>query len=416
MENPMADTVVKFDAKPMKGKAPHDVIQDYGAMLDRAYTLVPVLRSRADDTEKLRRLPPDTERDLHDAGLFRILQPRRVGGSEFDYVALIDFAAVLARGDASVAWNVANLASHHWMLGMFEAAAQDRVWSEDPNALIASSFVFPAGHATRAQGGFRLSGRWPFSSGVEASDWNILAGIVASEDEAEGSEYRVFLVHKSDYTIIDTWHSSGLRGTGSQDVELCDAFVPANMSLAVAALAGGPTPGSAVNPGTLFKLPVFALFPYVLAGIALGNAQACLEDYVSSARTRASKYTLAKLADFQSTQIKVAEASAKIEAAERIMRGTCIEAMDDAERCSIPDLLTKVRYRRDGAFAVNLCTEAVTLLFSASGAGALYTANALQRQFRDAHAVNAHIAFNFDAAGSNYGRVALGFPSENTTL
>jgi 3-hydroxy-9,10-secoandrosta-1,3,5(10)-triene-9,17-dione monooxygenase len=154
----------------------------------------------------------------------------------------------------------------------------------------------------------------------------------------------------------------------------------------------------------------------VLAGIALGNAQACLEDYVSSARTRASKYTLAKLADFQSTQIKVAEASAKIEAAERIMRGTCIEAMDDAERCSIPDLLTKVRYRRDGAFAVNLCTEAVTLLFSASGAGGLYTANALQRQFRDAHAVNAHIAFNFDAAGSNYGRVALGFPSENTTL
>ncbi len=412
----MTNTVVKFDAKALESKLAHLAVHDYDAMLARARALIPVLRSRAGETETLRRLPLDTERDLHDAGLFRILQPRRIGGSEFDYVALVDFAAILAKGDASVAWNMANLASHHWMLAMFGEPAQKRVWSENPDVLIASSFVFPAGHAERVDGGFKLSGRWPFSSGVEPSDWNMLGGIVASDDEAEGSEYRIFLVHKSDYRIIDTWKSSGLRGTGSHDVELRDVFVPADMTLAVSALTGGPTPGSAVNPGTLYKLPVFALFPYVLTGIALGNARACLEDYIGAARTRASKYNLAKLADFQSTQIKVAEASAKIDAAERIMRGTCIEAMADAERGIVPDMLTKTRYRRDGAFSVNLCTEAVTLLFSASGAGALYAENALQRQFRDAHAVNAHIAFSFDAAGANYGRVALGFPSENVTL
>jgi 3-hydroxy-9,10-secoandrosta-1,3,5(10)-triene-9,17-dione monooxygenase len=385
-------------------------------MLERARALALVLRGRAGETEALRRLPPDTERDLHRTGLFRVLQPKRVGGAELDYVSLVDIAAALAKGDASVGWNFANLSSHHWMLGMFDRAAQERIWSANPDVLIASSFVFPAGAATRVPGGYKLSGRWPFSSGVEPSDWNMLGGIVTSEDEAEGREYRIFLVHKGDYRIVDTWHVAGLRGTGSQDVELADVVVPEHMTLAVSALRGGPTPGSAANPGALYSLPVFALFPFVLTGIALGNAQACLEDYVASARTRASKYNLAKLADFQSTQIKVAEASAKIDAAERIMRGICLEAMADARRGVVPDILTKTRYRRDGAFSVNLCTEAVTLLFTASGAGGLYTANALQRQFRDAHAVNAHIAFSFDAAGSNFGRVALGFPSENVTL
>src|SRR5213595_3799231 len=116
----------------------------YTAMVARARALIPRLRERAGKTEELRRLPPETERDLHDAGLFRIMQPKRVGGSELDYVALVDCADMLGRADASVAWNFANLASHHWMLGMFEQRAQDEVWGKDPNTLIASSFIFPA--------------------------------------------------------------------------------------------------------------------------------------------------------------------------------------------------------------------------------------------------------------------------------
>ena len=197
----------------------------YAAMIDRARALVPRLRDRAARTEELRRLPPETERDLHDAGLFRIVQPKRVGGAELDYVALVDCADVLAQGDASVAWNFANLASHHWMLGMFDRRAQDAVWSKDPDALIASSFIFPSGRASRVDGGYRLRGHWPFSSGVSSSEWNMLGGVVSSDDEADGIEYRIFLLHKDDYKVTDTWNASGLRGTGSNDVEVGDAFV-----------------------------------------------------------------------------------------------------------------------------------------------------------------------------------------------
>jgi 3-hydroxy-9,10-secoandrosta-1,3,5(10)-triene-9,17-dione monooxygenase len=391
-------------------------INAYAAMVARAKALIPRLRDRASRTEELRRLPPETERDLHDAGLFRIVQPKRVGGSEFDYVALVDCADALGQGDASAAWNFANLASHHWMLAMFDPYAQDLVWNKDVNALIASSFIFPAGRAHKVDGGYRLSGSWPFSSGVDSSEWNMLASVVSSDDEADGIEYRIFLLHKNDYRILDTWHATGLRGTGSNDVEVDGAFVAEAMTLAVSNLDGGPTPGSAVNPNALYALPVFSLFPYVLSGVALGNAQACLDDYVDVARHRASTYNRAKLGDLQSTQIKIAEASAKIDAARLIMRSTCIVAMADARAGHVPDIAAKTRLRRDGAYAVNLCTEAVSLLFAASGARGLSTSGALQRQFRDAHAINSHLAFNFDAAGTNYGRVALGLPSENLTL
>jgi 3-hydroxy-9,10-secoandrosta-1,3,5(10)-triene-9,17-dione monooxygenase len=301
------------------------------------------------------------------------------------------------------------------MLGMFDKRAQDLVW-KNADALIASSFIFPAGRAGKVDGGYVLRGSWPFSSGVDSCEWNMLASVVSSDDEADGIEYRIFLLNKSDYRIKDTWNATGLRGTGSNDVEVNDAFVAEPMTLAVNDLAGGPTPGSAVNPNALYALPVFSLFPYVLSGVALGNAQACLDDYVEVARHRASTYNRAKLADLQSTQIKIAEASAKIDAARLIMRSTCIEAMADARSGHVPDTAAKTRLRRDGAYSVNLCTEAVSLLFSASGARGLFTTGALQRQFRDAHAINSHLAFNFDAAGTNYGRVALGLPSENLTL
>lgn len=388
----------------------------YAAMIAKARALLPRLRERAARTEELRHLPPETEKDLHDAGLFRMLQPKRLGGAELDYVALVDCAELLGQADASVAWNLANLASHHWMLGMFEQTAQDLVWGRDPDALIASSFIFPAGRATKAEGGYRLHGSWPFSSGVASCAWNMLASVVYSEDEADGIEYRIFLLPKADYKVLDTWNVAGLRGTGSCDVEVRDAFVPDDMTIAVGDLAGGPTPGSKLNPNPLYALPVFSLFPYVLSGVALGNAQACLDDYAEVVRHRISTYNHARLSDFQSTQIKIAEASAKIDAARLIMRSACLNAMEGARRGQVPDMATKTRYRRDGAFSVNLCTDAVSMLFAASGARGLFTTGVLQRQFRDAHAINSHLAFNFDAAGTNYGRVALGLPSENLTL
>ena len=269
----------------------------------RAGTHPAIARSRLASTEELRRLPPETERDLHDAGLFRIVQPKRVGGSELDYVALVDCADALGKADASVAWNFANLASHHWMLGMFDERAQDVVWDKDANALIASSFIFPAGRAKRSRADIVLSGHWPFSSGVSSCEWNMLASVVSPEDEADGIEYRIFLLHKNDYKINDTWNATGLRGTGSNDVKVADAFVAGaydsrreRSDRRADARKCGQSERALCTAGVL----AVSLRPVGCRVSAMRRPAS--NDYVEFARHRASTYNRAKLSDMQTTQ------------------------------------------------------------------------------------------------------------------
>src|SRR5438876_1215761 len=245
---------------------------DFAALLARAEALVPVLRERAGRTEELRQLPEETLEDLHRSGLFRILQPKRVGGSELPFRSIVELVAVIGRGDGSTAWVLANLAAHHWLLGMWEPEAQDEIWGQSPDNLIGSALIFPRGRAKRVDGGYRLTGRWPFSSGIDAASWNLFGAIVHDE-EAGISEPRIFLVPASDYTIIDTWHVIGLAGTGSKDVTAEDVFVPEYRSLAVAQITGGPNPGSGVNQSILYQLPAISLFAFCIAGVSLGIAE-----------------------------------------------------------------------------------------------------------------------------------------------
>src|SRR5271163_5068549 len=184
-------------------------------LMARAEALIPVLRERAPRAEELRRLPDETIADLHSSGLFRILQPTRVGGSELPYRALFELSAVIGQGCGSTSWVLANLAAHHWLLGMWHPEAQDEIWGASPESLVSSALIFARGRARRVEGGYRLSGRWPFSSGVDPSTWSML-GAVFSDEETGQNEPRMFLVPARDYTVIDTWQVIGLAGTGSK--------------------------------------------------------------------------------------------------------------------------------------------------------------------------------------------------------
>jgi 3-hydroxy-9,10-secoandrosta-1,3,5(10)-triene-9,17-dione monooxygenase len=380
----------------------------------RAVELLPVLRKRAAHCEELRRLPDETLREFHDAELFRLQQPQRVGGAELEFSTIVTFGALLARACASTAWNWVNYAAHHMMLGMFPPRAQDEIWGRSSDALIASSFVFPAAKARQVEGGYVISGRWPFSSGVDPSEWNMVAGL-AFLDENVPPEQRVFLLHRSQYKIIDTWYAGGLRGTGSNDVEAHEQFVPEHLTLAVADTKGGPTPGSAVNSGPLYRMPVFALFPYMLSGVALGIAEGLIDEFTSIG-TRTGKMTGARIAEIQSTQIRFSEACAYARASRAAQIGNCREAWELISAGSVPDLKTKARYRLEGAYAVEWAVRAVDVMFGLAGAGGLYESGSAPRAFRDAHAVKQHFSFNTDIAGTTHGRIALGLPSDNPTL
>jgi 3-hydroxy-9,10-secoandrosta-1,3,5(10)-triene-9,17-dione monooxygenase len=389
----------------------HDALLRLAELRARAEALVPALRERALQAEQLRRLPDETVADLHASGLFRMLQPARVGGGELPYRALCELTAVIAEGCGSTAWVLANLAAHHWLLGMWPPAAQDEIWGESPDSLISSALIFPRGRAQRVPGGYRLSGRWPFSSGIDCANWNMI-GALCVDEEIGRSEPRIFLLPASDYRIIDTWQVIGLAGTGSKDVEVSDVFVPHHRTLAAEEITGGPTPGSAVNPSPLYRLPAISLFAFAIAGVSLGIARGAIRDYTATTRTRLSEYTGKNLADFSTVQVRLAEAAALVDTAEAIMLRDCDEVMRITEAGVVPSLEQKARYRRDGAYAATLCTRAVDLLFAATGGSAVYQRNPIQRAFRDVHAANAHYALSWNVNAAIYGRVALGLPPD----
>lgn len=382
--------------------------------VERAEKLAPILFERAHRTEVLRRIPDETIADLQSAGLFRILQPRRAAGAELSYDAIVRVTAALARGCGSTAWVFANLANHAFMLALWPPQAQDEVWGPSPHALIGSALMFPPGHATKVADGYRLSGHWKFSSGIDACAWTMLGGIASADGELP--DYRVFLLPDSDYRIIDTWHAAGLRGTGSQDVEVSDVFVPQHRALAVEHMKGCGAPGAAVHPSPLYRLPVFDMFPYVVAATALGIAQGAVQAFSEDSRHRVTSYSTTLLADYATTQARLGEAAAAVDAAELLLLSNCERAMVTAEQARIPTTAEKIRLRRDGAYAARLCTRAVDLLFEAGGGEFLYDHKLMQRAFRDVHAVQSHHALAWDVTATVAGKFMLGIAPDIPTL
>jgi 3-hydroxy-9,10-secoandrosta-1,3,5(10)-triene-9,17-dione monooxygenase len=389
-------------------------VPDHTELLARAEQLVPTLAARARHTENLRRIPDETLSDLHESGLFRVLQPRRVGGAELTYEALLRITAAFARGCGSTAWVYANLANHHFMLALWSPEAQDEVWGVSPDALIGSALMFPPGQAVKVPGGYQLSGRWKFSSGIDACTWTMLGGIASADGELP--DYRVFLLPASDYGTIDTWYAAGLRGTGSKDVTVSNVFIPEHRTLAVSMMKGSGAPGMTVNPGPLYRLPVFDMFPYVVAGTSLGLAQGALELFVEETRHRVTSYSTTLMSDHATTQLRLGEAASAIEAAELLMIANCNSATEAALASRMLTQKDKIRLRRDGAYAARLCTRAVDLLFEAGGGEFLYDDKPMQRAFRDVHAAQSHYALAWDVAAAAAGKFMLGIAPDLPTL
>lgn len=404
------------------GTLPQQVRRDFSAVdyqeaMRRARAITAMLRERAADTEDARMLVRDNEQLLHESGLFRFHQPKAFGGMELDFVAVVDIPAELARGCPSTAWNVGNLACHHWILGYYDPETQHEVWDANPDALIASSIALAAGRGRQTNGGFIVNGRWPFSSGVDNSDWNMLAVTVYGDDGKTAVDWRLCLVPRSDYQIIDTWYAMGMGGTGSKDIAVNELFVPERRALPLQRCRGGfAHPGAALNRSPLFGIPIVAASSHPLAPAAVGAAEGAYELFLAAMARRVGTYTGAKVSDFQAVQVKVARARCLIDSARAFLRDSAVALQAAAARGEAPDLETKLRFRTHSAFAVNQAREAVETLWSCYGAQGLYTRDPLQRHLRDVLAMGQHFSFNFDIAGAAYGLHALGGPYGNPTM
>lgn len=375
------------------------------ALIAEAARLAPVLRDRAGEAEKLRRIPDETEEDFRKAGFYRIYQPRRFGGFEMRYGLHTMLAAQAARGCASSGWVLSVTACHSWILAMYEAQAQADVWERDRDARIATSFLAQDARVEQIDGGLRLSGTWRFSSNVSNCGAILLQVMVPQEGGPPKHFFALLL--REQYAIIDNWNVVGLAATGSNDIVVESQFVPQHRLLDIMTTREGASPGGKANDHYLFRMPLFAPFAHTLVGAALGAALGAVEHVTEMLGERRSVAQV-KLAEQQSVQIRLGEAAAQVNAAFALIAADRADINRLAQAGQLPDYETRARWRLDAGYAAKLCVQAVETLLPVTGGRGLELTSPIQRAWRDVHAVAQHIALVWDVQAATYGAVRLG--------
>ncbi len=379
------------------------------ALIERARKLAPILRQRAQATSDARRVPAETVADFWDAELCYLLKPKKFGGPEVRVNVAFGIASELSRGDGSAGWVWTVMGVHDLFVALFPEEAQHEYWAKD-RTLSASSFA-PNGKIEPARGGYRLSGKWSFCSGVNNAEWMILtafAGMLSQNPPIP--DIRYLLVPKSDVAVIDDWNVMGLRGTGSKSVAVNGVFVPEHRVVANDDLMKGTGPGAKVHDSPLYRAPVWAVFPFCITSPANGMARGALESYVEEMKARQSTFDHSALAGKPNIQLRVAEASALIDAADLLYKRALKETIDTIMGDKTLTTETRLRNRRDQGYSVVMLQRAAGLLLGAQGGNGIYDAGHVQRSFRDLHALSGHIVAGWDMPALNYGQVLLGGP------
>lgn len=389
-------------------------VPTHAELVTQAARLVPEFRERATEAEKLRRVPDQNIRALQRAGLFKVLQARRHGGYQMPLRTHIDVVAELARGCTSTAWCVGVVHAHSWLMSLFPDTAQQDSYGANPDALI-SAVIAPRGKARPVEGGYLLSGFWPFASGSEHAQWLLLGAAVTDESGGAVDEADL-LVPVSDITIKDDWNVVGLRGTGSCSVVAKDVFVPKHRYLSLRAAVAGEAPGTKLHEGWLYKSAAVPVLALAITPAALGAAQSAFDAFTARLPGREVAYTQREVQiQMPVTHMQVAEAATKIDVARLLLYRCADEIQAAAERGEMMEFTKRARVRMDCAHAVRQCLEAAEIVYLASGGSGIAEINPMQRAWRDLHAVNMHGLLNLQTNQEMYGRVLLGL-EPNTPL
>ena len=378
-------------------------------LIARAKALVPVLREREAAASAARQVPEETIRDFTDAGFFRILQPARYGGYEMSPDVYCSVARTLAEGCMSSAWVYGVIAVHNWQIALFPPQAAQDVWAKNSDVRISSSYM-PCGKVIRVDGGYRLSGRWAFSSGSAHCDWVILGTHVPSESGAAPDPCN-FLVPRRDYRIIDTWDVMGLCATGSNDIVVEDALVPDHRIIREMDMFTLDCPGRAVHDGPLYNIPFAQLFNRTVSTTSLGSLKRALDAFSDGMRTKRATYTGLKLANDSAIQEAVADVALTLDDLQLRLDRDVAELIDRAARNDWSEE-RRAALGLSTTSMVSRCVRAIDQLMQFSGGKAIYRGNVVQRAFLDIHCARAHVANNPYPYARNFGAMAFGAPND----
>jgi alkylation response protein AidB-like acyl-CoA dehydrogenase len=374
------------------------------AVLDRARALIPRIAERAPAAAAARQLPAQTIAEYRDAGVLRILQPKRFGGQQGRFSLFSRIVEELTYGCASSAWVYAVLAEHQWIIAQYPEQAQVDVWGNDPEAVAYSSLA-PRAAAKRVQGGWRLSGRFPFSSGCDYAQWAIIGAFLGEAGDPRSIAY--LLVPLAEVEIVDDWQTLGLLGTGSKSLVLHDVFVPEHRSVMVSDLFAGTPPGALVHPDyPVLRAPRGFLVSYSLPPVCIALGRRALDIACAALASRVSR-GVTKVAQSEVVQMVIGETAAAIDAATLLLhtgRETSTAAVSSGRKITAGEAL---RARRDMVYAQHQVGWALERLCELDGARWVYDDDRLGAIRRDVMTILTHHAASRQAAMAPYGHMLL---------
>ncbi|MEE4660765.1 MAG: acyl-CoA dehydrogenase family protein [Halieaceae bacterium] len=374
-------------------------------ILERIVAMQPTLRERAAQARELRRVPAESIEELKEAGFFLAMQPEAFGGYELDPQDFFRMQLAIAEGCMSTAWASGIVAVHAFQLALMDKRAQQDVWGEDIHTRVSSSYA-PLGKVEVVDGGFRLSGRWGWSSGCNHCSWVLLGAIVPGEG------YRTFLVPNTDYRIEDTWFSMGLQGTGSNDIVVENAFVPDYRTHKQTDGFAGTNPGVDENTAPVYRLPWAQTFIRVVSTPAIGAARDGLRLYREMVQGKASGDPT-KLAGDVSTTERVAAAEVELDEMEAVLYRNFDVMMDAVRAGEAVSIESRARYRLQASRVIERCMGVIDSLFSSAGGSSVFLGSEIQQRFLDIHTARAHVANNPTPFARNLGAVLLGAENQD---
>ena len=378
-------------------------------LVETARRIAPELEKTAGTDNTLRRLSDRTWELLMDNGFLRCLQPARWGGGEVSLMEFVDATMELARVSPSAAWIAGVIGLHPWQLALFDERAQQEMWGKNPTLMHSSSYN-PTGKAEKVAGGYKLSGRWSFSSGCDHCQ-GVMLGAISGTREAQGKsvpDFRSFLLHRDQYRIDDNWHVTGLQGTGSKDIVVENAFVPEYRSQSLIDYAmNAPLPGQERNNGPLYRLPWSVVFNTALVASVLGASRGFVEAWI--AQTRDRKLSLGgRAADDAFMQRRLAETIWHIDATVTQLHADLAELWQMAEARVPVSMQLKAQVRWNMNHGCELVADAISDLFRASTGRAVFVDHPLQQRFQDIQAAMAHAYLSPDTLAKAVGGFLLG--------
>ena len=375
---------------------------NHDEIMRRVAELSPRLAANTSACDRERKVAADSMRAMVSAGMFRIPQPARVGGYELPLRTLADAVTGLSEACPSSGWVVMVMGAHHWCMGSFPEAAQEEVFGNGRDGLVAGTLSWQ-GTAKPVDGGYRVNGRWQFASGVDHAEW-VMVGCADADTHGPGVHV---VIPRNEIEVDDTWYVMGLKGTGSKDLVAHDLFVPAHRTIETRALFGGTSPHARSHRSNLYRVSAEAMLSTSVATAVLGSGKYALARFIERTKERKVILSGARKAEHAPTQVRLAEAAAEVHCADLLIHDALAEFDRLTAAGETQSLQSRLRVKWQVAYAAELCRRAAARMFTGAGAHAVYEPSPLQTAFRNINVGAQHASIDFDTTAEQYGRLKL---------